>query len=338
MSFDPKALKQIVESGGVQFRQNAISYIFECPRCLKANKLYIRKGDGRYVCWVCKETENYQGAGEWALKDIFGIQISELRKLLYGDAFDATPAGMLVVDLDFGLEDEDEIAVEPPPKPLAYPFEFVGPEHRSFLEGARYLHKRGLTIEHVRAYDIRYAPDEKRVIFPIKVNGHLIGWQARYIGRTEEFDPETGTTRRIPKILTSDSMRSQAGRFVMFQDRLQGARHCVLTEGPVSAIKAHRCGGNVATMGKAVSERQLETVLSYGVRRLYLGLDRDAANDISRIVKELDSRVECYLLMPPEGREDLGDATEAEVLSAFEAAPRVGPGTLMLSLGDEFIY
>lgn len=339
-SFDPEALAKIVEGGSVPYRQNAISYIFECPRCQKADKLYIRKRDGIFRCWRCVEVDRFSGKAEWALRELYDLPLHILRTKLYGAELPDTLVEELVLDFEgFGYED-DEVSVASVPPTLMWPPDFYTfDDGLPFANGARYLASRGINIEHVRTYDIRYAPSERRVVFPVKVNGNLIGWQARFTGPTEVFDEKTGNTRRIPKILTSESLRDTGSRYLMFQDRLKGATHCALAEGPVSAIKLHRVGGNVASMGKAVSRNQLATILSYGVKKLYLALDPDAADEITRIVRdELDSDIDTFLLLPPKGREDLGDATPDEVYEQYLNAPRIDAGTLMVSIGGYLAY
>jgi transcription elongation factor Elf1 len=343
VSIDAKTLARIIEAGGVPFRQNAISFIFTCPRCSKKDKLYLRKRDGQFVCWVCKETENFKGRPEWALIELYPeYTIAELKLRLYGEDLPDQLQDELVVTFEgWGYQelDEDEISADPVPNDVFWPPQFVTfDDGVSFVKGAQYLVSRGINIEHVRTYDIRYDPTEQRVIFPVKVDGKLIGWQARSIRKTEFFDVERAKTVRIPKILTSETLRESGGHWLMFQDRLKGSEHCVLAEGPVSAIKAHLCGGNVASMGKAVTENQLRTILRYGVKRIYLALDTDAADDVRRIVKVLKPELETYLLLPPPGRDDLGDATQEEVYEQFLRAPRVERDTLMVSLKSTFAY
>jgi hypothetical protein len=111
----------------------------------------------------------------------------------------------------------------------------------------------------------------------------------------------------------------------MFQDRLQGSKHAVLTEGPFDALKGHLVGGNVASMGKDVSARQLDIIVRSGVRALYVGLDRDAAKEVGRIVRDLHGTLDLYRLLPPPHRDDLGECTMEEVAHQFHTAEPMGP-------------
>lgn len=343
--FDPVALDKLIRESGLPFRENGRSFLFTCPRCLK-NKLSMFKDSGNFICYHC-QSDGFKGRPEYALTELLNRPLPEIRKFLYGT--DGVGPSSTKLDLqleDFWGEDAETFttaAPEPEPQETVFPFDFVNvSDGKNFLKAARYLNSRGVTLEHCQAYDIHWSPVEQRVIFPVKVEGKLIGWQARYVGATEVYDEETHKTRRIPKILTSKSLQTQGGRYLMFQDRLKGSEHCVLAEGPVSAIKAHRCGGNVASMGKTVTDRQLAIIRSR-VRKLYLALDPDAAEEINKLIWDASTDMEVYVMTPPQNKnwtedpkneKDLGDLTEDEVYDAFRQAKPVKRGTCYISLGS----
>lgn len=341
---DQAALAKLIKDSGVAFRENATSYVFTCPRCQKKDKLAMYKDSGGFVCYYCRAS-GFKGRAEYALTELLGMHIGEVRKRIYGS--DVPPTlGYLDIQLDdFWGDDEDAL---PPPATIvtateiAWSPDFVGMESpQAFIKGARYLHSRGLTAEHVREYDIKYSPVDQRVIFPVKVDGKLIGWQARFIGPTERWDEERQAMIKTPKILTSQSLVGKGQRWLMFQDRLKGSEHCVLTEGPVTALKAHRCGGNVASMGKSVTPAQLETI-KRSVRKLYIALDPDAGEQICKIAYDLYDDLEIYLLQPPqnfldldseENDKDLGDFSDEAVYEIFREAQPERRGKLYISLG-----
>lgn len=336
--FNPKALASIIENGGMPYRQNAISYIFTCPRCAKKDKLYIRKKDGRFVCWVCQHDTSFKGRCEWALREIYSFSIKELQFKLYGAEI---PDNLDELNLEFddiwGEFGEDEILFEPPPQYICWPPDFISHYDRLFEEGFSYLTKRGISVELIKQYEIRYHPASRRVIFPLIIDGGLVGWQARAIDDVSHWDEANFKLYNGAKILTSESLRDMGHKYLMFQDNLKNTDHCVLAEGPVDALKAHKCGGNVAAMGKGVSFAQLETISSYGIKKLYLALDRDAGSDIKRILDKC-SHFEIYLLLPPEGKEDLGDCTEDEVYNQYLNAPSISRGNLVFSLGHSLAF
>jgi hypothetical protein len=350
VALDPKELSKIIKESGIDYRESGQSYKFECPRCNKAEKLFIRKSDGRFICFYCSSNDNFKGRAEFALRELTGLPLGELRRRLYGVDMSQHNEYLDVQLADFWNEDEESFsgpAADLPVKEVAWPPDFVGMDKpTSFVKGARYLHGRGITPEHVRTYDIKYSPAEKRVIFPVKVDGKLVGWQARYIDRTEFVDEQTGRLVKIPKILTSLTLQNSGGRYLMFQDRLNDSEHAVLSEGPVTAIKAHRCGGNVASMGKAVTPLQLE-VIARKCKRLYLALDTDAAEDIMRIVRDTHEHMTIYLMATPQNFENLedpnnerdnGDLGEDEVFELFRSAKPEPMGKIYISLGNLLVH
>jgi len=331
--FSPERLKDLIENSGLSRHQNSRSYIFTCPLCLKKDKLYIRKTDGKFVCFVCAEGERrFRGRCEYALTELLGWPIRELRHRLYGDDIDSKTIDEL---LSFQLYDfyaeEDEITedVTSTLPTLSWPFDFYPIDDPKAVRGLKYLEQeRGVPLALAKVYGVRYCPPQRRVIFPVEVNGRLIGWQARSIIPTEWYDDD-GFVHTMPKILGNKGLRREIA--LMFGDRLQGSKHAVVCEGPLDGIKCHLIGGNVVTMGKAVSEAQLRVIRNSGVTKVYLALDPDAASEMDRICHALGD-LELYHLVPIRGRKDLGACTPLEVLGQFQCAQRVDSATAFVYL------
>jgi hypothetical protein len=348
---DTLALAKLIRDSGVPFRENARSYVFTCPRCQKSGKLAMFKDSGYFICHHCA-SDGFKGSAEFALAELLGLPIHAVRETIYGSAVPNLSDRVHLDLVDHWNENEDEVftplQIEQPVPEIVWPPDFVGLENPAlFRKGAEYLMKRGLNATHVQTYDLKYSPPDKRVIFPVKVDGKLVGWQARYIGPTEVWDEELGRNRVIPKILTSKSLQGAGKRYLMFQDRLKGSEHCVLTEGPVSALKAHKCGGNVASMGKELTLAQLQTILTSGVRKLYIALDPDAGEDIMRVVQDTANQLTVYLMHPPQNflrlddpdnKKDIGDLSEDEVTDIFRAATPEPLGKLYISIGSLLSY
>lgn len=325
---DPVALRALIEDSGVSFRQNQRSYIFTCPRCEKKDKLMMYKADGRFVCWVCAETSGFKGRPEYALTELLSLHLDDIKKRIYGDTFDRLPTDYLNLHLnDFFADDEVVPRDIKVPRGTPWPMDFYPMDHKFATKGREYLIARGFTVELMTAYDIRYCPVQRRVAFPVKVGDKLLGWQARAVFPTE-WEDEEGNTRTCLKIITTlpPNTRDQT---LMFQDRLAGMEHAVLCEGPVDAIKAHLCGGNVAAMGKVVSRQQVQVIRNAGIKRIYLGLDPDAATETQRLVESLGD-LDVYRIEPAQGYDDLGDMSPEQVLEQFGKAQRVLPGQLFL--------
>lgn len=298
----------------MSYSENSVSWIFTCPHCFKQKKMYVRKRDGRFVCWRCKETDGFQGRAEFGLSELLGVPLSTISRQLYGDVAlrnDPTMESCLSDFFGFG-DDIDEDAFEH--DVIEWPYDYYPIDHPFSKRGLEYLKGRGIGLRLAKEYGLRYCPETRRVYFPISDGGRLYGYQGRLIVPHEYVDEE-GEKQEVPKVLSSKGMRRD--RALMFMDRLRGVDHAVLCEGPVDAMKAHYCKGNVATMGKEVSDYQLNMLLGAGVKRIYIALDPDAWETISSLDTRLYGQVELYLMMPPKGKKDLGEMNPEEVYQLF---------------------
>jgi hypothetical protein len=322
-------IRSLLQEGGISFDTTARSLVLTCPKCNKSEKLYIRRSDGRFVCWVCKETERFDGKPEYALKEILNKSLSEIKTRLYGKA---EPA--FTQSLSISFDSEEEFEEELPLPEVAYPLHYTDP----YGPAISYLESRGIPLNLVQEYVLRYDPKTKRVIFPILRGPQLIGWQGRSIQSEAErtYIDYSGKSRIIPKIMSNDELSGVRDRVLMFEDRLTNCDHAVLGEGPVDALKAHLCGGNVCSMGKEVSRFQIDLILKKGIRKLYLGLDPDAADSIARLVRDYCSDLECYQMdIPPKingKKNDMGEMSFEGVYDLFKSAKRVNSADIFIFL------
>lgn len=335
----PEVLREFVESSGLKFHSGPRSWIFECPKCGRKDKLYVRKSDGHYICWYCAETIGYKGCNpEYALADLLNVTVASVKEKLYGVVQHASGMPWIDVDLqDFWSDDEvpsedlDMLKMED----RCWPPDYFALTETWSAPGQEYLRGRGITDDLQKHYNLKYDPKHERVIFPVEYHGKLYGWQARFIGPTEGINPETGVEWKIPKILTSSPFERE--KIVMFADQLDGADQAIVAEGPVDAIKCHDCHepgkptGNVVTMGKAVSYRQVAFIRNAGIHKIYLALDPDAAQEIPKLAEKFDD-CELYLMKPAPGFKDLGEMTLAGARQQWLAAERIRPGMVFVYL------
>lgn len=310
-----EALRKLIEESGIRFKHNGRSWVFTCPRCSKKDKLYIRKTDGRFVCFYCRTRDNFEGRADYALSELLGVPREDLQAKLFGYA---RATIRLEVDLDFqnpSEENPNQIII-PEAKVMPMPLDFFPLDHKHGLRGLAYLEGRGVPLDVAQEYEVRYHPASRRVVFPVIMDGKCRGWQLRTIVGAE------------PKVLSSTDLPRD--HTLMFYDRLGFEDHAVMAEGPISAIKAHHCGGNVATMGKVVTALQIELLKQKGIHKIYLGLDRDAAQETAKLVRDMAPDFETYHLLPPAHRDDLGDCTYDEVFDAFLTAPRVNAARIFI--------
>lgn len=331
MATEPQKLRDFVTGSGLSFKENGRSFIFDCPKCGGSDKVGVLKTNGYFKCWVCAETENYKGRPEILFSDMLVVPIRVVREQLYG----LQPVSTLD-PLEFGIADffgpEDEVDVGGGELVTqVFPWHYHPIDQTLGAKGKAYMAGRGIPVEVATEYGLRYSPVERRVAFPVYAGEQLVGWQARSVGQTRFWSEEEQKFIEVAKILSSDDIPRD--RTLMFSNRVVG-QHAVLCEGPIDAMKAHLCGGNVAAMGKAISRGQINLLRGRGVERVYLALDPDAFAETSRLVRDM-SDMEVYYMDPRtvgDGK-DLGDLSFDKVLELFRSARRVGPGSLFVYFG-----
>lgn len=335
---DPQILKDYIESSGVKYDKNSVSYIFTCPRCSKDKKLYIRKRDGRFICWVCKVTSNFYGKNPaYALAELLGLPFREVCAQLYGQASLDNSAEIFVhLDEDYSEEDFIDTPGLINLPVISWPHDYCDILDWRSEKGREYLQSRGISTELAAEYGLKYSPVHRRVGFPASFKGNLYGYQGRLVVDHVWYN-ESGERMEGLKILSSRSDKKISWRqhIVMFLDRVSGLEHAVIAEGPISALKAHLCGGNVATMGKAISWSQINLLLRLGVKKFYLALDPDAFEETSKLVRDFGSEVEVYEMEIPlngNAKRDLGDCSLQEAHEIFKTAPRRNASNIFVFL------
>lgn len=328
-----EALRDLIEGGGLPFKQNNRSYRITCPKCGQP-KLYLFKSSGYGCCMKCGP--DFRGWADKLLSEVYGIPRIELTALLYEGVTLGTEISPTLEYEDFWDEDdtpENEIVIEkePLPSPMIWGPDALPIDHPYAAAGRDYLESRGISLEMAKRYELRYDAPTARVCFPVVVEGVLRGWQARTIGPSEvNVD---GKVVHIPKILTTGEV---GGRALMSQDRLKGARAAIMVEGPVDCLKCdliyRKSNGLVAptaTMGKSFSDKQVQIYLKSGIKRIYLGLDNDAFERVSLAASTFAPYMEVYWLQTPAGRDDLGDSTPEEVWRSFMNAKPLNPAMIV---------
>jgi DNA primase len=307
-------VKRVIDR--IPHKQNSVSWVFTCPKCQKKDKLYVRKSDGRFVCWVCRETESFYGRVEYALAELVGVPIADMTRQVY-DTPDQVAINLVTFSVkDFFDDDEDEVDPDALGAGTVFPPDFFPIDALQSVAGAEYLAGRGIPLEVAVQYGIMFCPPKQRVVFPIYDNGLLMGWQARAIFPTEYYT-EDGKKMSVPKILSSKGIPRD--RLVMFGQRLTGDT-CVLTEGPVDAIKCHGFGSNVCTMGKSISEGQIRYLMRHGIKKIYLALDPDAVADAQQLARIYSGDLQFYMVSIPPQYKDIGEMDFDSALLAIRSA------------------
>lgn len=304
-----------LQEHGIQFKRAGGSLILTCPRCGHHEKLWVRRRDGRTVCWHCPGGPRSAAAG---LAMLLGVPQARAEALL-GVGAGPAPLELSCVVLDpMGPAPPRNLApqvAQLPPRLL--PPTAVDLRDPAAAAACVYLTSRGVPPPLAWAYSITYEAGANRLLFPLFQRGNLVGWQGRWCG------PE-GTAPFPGKIATSPGVAGAP--LVMFADRLRPGGDAVFGEGPFDALKAHLCGGNVGFMGKGITDGQLDIVAAAGVRRCFIGIDPDALSELPALAQRVrDRRMEAYDMVPRDGR-DLGKHGFLEVLSLKRAAAQVVSG------------
>lgn len=326
-----EALVELLKTEGLDFHSSSRSWVLDCPLCGK-RKWAIRKTDGYSKCYKCDH--DFKGFADYTLSVALKREKSALSKLFYGFVIATHVTEERGEERwtdhweELSNHDVEVIDVATwPPEVLPHP------DHRELdspagARGLAYLESRGIPLELAKEYGVKYNPVEERVIFPIVVEGILRGWQGRLV-KSGQYTDSKERVRELPKALSEGEC---GGKVFMFQERLENAKHAVLVEGPVDAIKCHLLGGNVASMGKDnITSALLDIVVRrHGIKKVYLGLDDDAIVAIERTARELSwyGDIDIFHLRAAPGREDLGAGTLEENLEQFRTAKPLGYGQM----------
>lgn len=327
----------IIINAGLTPKEKSRTIHTTCPICGKDDKFSILKENGACICYRGSCSFGKRRFKEW-IALTYGITENEADVMLYSSNAEYTRETEVLDDndletiSDLSLKTEDDIdMILSELEPIQFPdFHMVPIIHKDAVEGARYLENRGISIDIATLYDIHYSVIHRRVYFPIKIMGSVYGYQGRHIDKVADVD-----RMRNNKGFRRDSL-------VMFANQLIGKDFAILAEGPVDAIKFNAVGGNVASMGKAISNKQLAIIKSYGIKKIYLALDDDAAIEMNSLSEHRD--LIFYKIDVPESckqrcaivgkKADFGECTFDEAKKAFENAELFNQEKILIYVRD----
>ncbi len=310
---------EIIEKLGFDYTEKVKTIYTTCPSCGKSDKFSILKANGSCICYRGSCDFGRQWFTDWIALTA-KIPYSEAKKMLNNEVINHTSNK---IDISF---DEPE-KLNHTLKPVVWPQPgFLNIGHQEAEDGANYLESRGITKKMAETYDIKYSFLTRRVVFPLKMNGICYGWQARAI---DKVDPGDRMRNNV------DFPRAYS---LMFYDRIKEAGHIIISEGPVDAIKFHRVGGNVATMGKVLTESQIDLINKSGAKTLYLAMDPDAADEMRDLARKVSMPVKiieipdsCIQRCKINGKKaDFGECTLEEAEYAFKTAKDFGSGYILI--------
>ncbi|NBP13532.1 hypothetical protein EBU95_03920 [bacterium] len=323
-------IKQIILEEGLSVRERGRTIYTTCPKCQKADKLSILKANGYTICY--RGSCEFKGPKPFIywLMDTASISKQEAIERIYG-AKDQEYSEK--IELKLSLENENQVK-QPEQnnlEKLEWPLQFTSDlEFPESFEAVNYLQQRGISVQIAKKYQVSYYKETRRIVFPIIQNGHCTGWQARTIDSLPGY------------LKVRNNTGFQRASSVMFIDNVKPNSFIIVAEGPIDAIKFDACGNSVATMGKMISDKQLELILSKNPQKVYLALDDDAAQEMRELQSIL--KVPVYKIDVPESckircqlqnkKADFGECTFEECLEAFKNARKLDYYSTVLYLKD----
>lgn len=234
------------------------------------------EGETYYKCLACKS----KGRMSTLVRQLERYRGEEYRGL----AFEADRLDYMI-ELPTYEEMQAQRKEKPRPEPLneaaygnLYPSVFATTEA---YESHPYLRKRNITPEAAELLDLRYDPEERRVVFPVRdKRGGLYGFTGRSI-LPEGALPHTGYRKQYPKV------RDYAGlpkEFLLLGENLfQPDLPVLVVEGlfgyaSLVSIGARELCNPVALMGSEMTRYKAEKLVDLEVP-VYLLTDNDEAGD-----------------------------------------------------------
>lgn len=325
----PEKIKQIISEQGLDFKEKTRTIYTVCPDCNQSDKLSILKANGYTICYrgSC-EFKGPRPFYEWLMRTA-KVSAHAAMDMLYND-YEQEYAEKVELKLSLvenpkeNLEDEENIF------PVEWPIAFTETmDSPSSSIAVAYLESRGIPKEIAKKYNIWFNYLNERIVFPVTQEGTCIGWQARSI-----------SNKILPKMLNNTGF--QRASSVMFIDKVKENEFVIISEGPIDAIKFDLCGNAVATMGKIISEKQIQIIMEKRPKKVYLALDEDAAPEMRKLQSKL--QVPVYRIDVPESakvrcnfnnkKADFGECTFEECLEAFKNARQLNQLSTILYLKD----
>ena len=279
--------------------KNGLEYIVDCPFCGKKFKLYINPTHGAFICFSCGK----KGSAD----ELIG-------RSSFGPVIEPPPPG----PLPSNVVDPGELV----------PLTKVEEDSSPIL----YLRQRGFDPQELsERFGVRYCVTGRQfagglfdttntLIFPLWMNGELVGWQARLLYNPDNIDKdeeceamgfikdEDDDWVKPPKYWTAPGVPK--GRVLFNYDVARQSDAVVVCEGPFDAIAVGRCG--VATLGKGITEQQGKNVKNYWKLAIMLLDPGDADTEQNELWHGICRSI---ITVPVnlQGYKDAGEAPRAEI-------------------------
>lgn len=278
--------------------KKGLEYIVKCPFCGKNSKLYINPMHGLYVCFKCGES----GSAESLLGQLnFQTQVVT-RQILTPLPTDIPPPGDMC---DLLSLDSNHPAI------LYLTHRGFNPRELNDVFGVRYC-LAGRVFAGI--YNT-----SNTLVFPLWMDGRLIGWQSRLLYNPEKLteeeceviglpQDEDGDYVKPPKYWTSPGL--EKGRAFFNYDWACQSEVVVITEGVFDSMAVGRC--DVATLGKGVTDFQTRMIMARWKVAVILLDPGDADAEMLQLESRM-GRVLHAVRVDLKGYKDAGEAPRKEI-------------------------
>lgn len=293
----------------------------QCPFCGDmdtSQHMGVRIRDGVWGCW--RDTAHRGRNPVRLIQSLLGCTWDEAKRLAGGKSAYKSDSFERLMANDWSGDNGVETVDEDRPIELIMPKSFrrISDESRAAAPYYVYLSKRRFKENSlsglIKLYNLRYTLHgdySKRIIFPYYMQGQLVTWTGRAIGRG----------LRYKALAHEDSVVPTKGTLYNYDRAAEGARVLLVSEGPLDVLKldyaAHVYGLDARAVGISsltVEDDQawLLNDLSYQYERVVIVLDRGESVGLSNITDKLGfiRNVDCYRMTEADDPGDLS-LTEA---------------------------
>jgi len=212
------------------------------------------EGYSGFKCWTCKQSGNLSKL----INKLGDLREENYAKMAVGALMDETPESFEDFDAkDSYMEEVKEItALEATIYLRMYPLATEAPEAVAYLRG------RGITRAAAETMDLRYDPDERRVIAPVyDWEGKLYGFNGRTVLEGRDYPSE-----KYPKVKDYNGLPKND--LLMGEHLAQEDRPTVVVEGlfallHIIGLGVREYANPVATMGSHLSESQRDRLIDH---------------------------------------------------------------------------
>jgi hypothetical protein len=317
---------KFLDNEGIWYSFKSTHILSDCPLCGRRDKFSIRKRDGKTIC--------YRGSCDYRVKSFieFVAMIKKISKTEAEDLlFEVKRSADNKLKFNFIRPEEvdrrDTINLFDQTKEIQWPpDDTYSIDALGSVDGRGYLQSRAVSLETAMKYKIRYRIWDRRVIIPIFIENKCYGYQGRAIDKIEDSR----------KMRNNDGLERE--KIVMFYNNLKSSDFAIICEGPFDSLAFDDIGGNIATLGKVITESQLDLIKLSGVKACYLALDEDASAETRKVSAKLG--IPTYLIRVPQSaktrclslnkKADFAECSKDEIRQAFEGAELFDKSKILL--------